>query len=196
MLSWYTGRDQTRMHFGHRLHPASWQGTVIYMSPVEVFATGIKMEPCKSTFLLGADQRTVSHHGHIIMLINVYVYYLIRKDACCHCRSVYGIPNASIPEVTLSFVIASFTSCSWYQRSCTGFQKVFRYTATGMLTSFPGRRLLSFLGYICDLWTAPLLRAVQRSLLQSAEAWDRKRGYGMPVLSEAELKGYSVFCSK
>ena len=65
----------------------------------------------------------VWHHGHIMMLMNMY--YLITKDACCHCRSVY-LPNAKIPEVTLSFVIDSFPSCSWYQRSCTGFQKVSR----------------------------------------------------------------------
>ena len=73
------------------------------------------------SMLLSADQHTVWHHDHIIMLINVF---LITKDACCHCRSVYGIPNAKIPEVTLSFVIASFPSCS--QRSCTGYQKVSR----------------------------------------------------------------------
>jgi len=57
-------------------------------------------------------------------MILMNVYYLVTKDACCHCRSVYGIPTASNPEVTHSFVIASFPSCSWCQHSCTGFQKV------------------------------------------------------------------------
>ena len=40
----------------------------------------------------------VWHHGHIMMQSYCNVF---TKGACCHCRSVYGIPNASILEVTL-----------------------------------------------------------------------------------------------
>jgi len=133
--------------------------------------------------LLSADQHTVWHHGHIITLINMF---LITKDACCHCRSVYGIPTASIPEVTLSFVIASFPSCSWYQRSCTGFQKVSRgfhqwlqIHRCASLVPRPSPAQFSWL----HMW--PLNRPTSPgsskvTFASGAAAWDRNEATGMP----------------